>query len=490
MTTEGPRRVASRDEAVSRRAGRAALLEGTFRRGMPSFVAMLLVIGVLFVFNLSTLRLLWLFEASKENDLARQLVAVGRTILRDLRRPALPAILELLAGASEENAAQALENFAETAAYGRLADELAEVQRANDLRELVLLTPHGLVVAEGTRREAPGTAYVFRETDREPLARAAQGAVAAMRLYPIGDTYYKRVYLPIVSDGRVVGILGLSASADYFASLRELQRRVHFQMALSSVLLGLLVFFLYRFLAYLLEAEKRALHLARVEAMGALAGGLAHELRNPLSIMRMLCEEILREQPPQTRAAENARELIGEIERLNSLVSHFLSLSKPPEQGQSDPVALDREIEQVAELVRKSGSGTLRLHVEMASRPVLVAADPRALRQVLLNLLLNAREAVEAAGGGEVTLTLTERRGMAELHVRDTGVGMTPEVLARAFDPFFTTKPTGSGLGLAITRSIVENLGGNIAVQSVPGQGTDVCVRLPIAEPLRAGCGR
>ncbi|MGB9692656.1 MAG: sensor histidine kinase [Candidatus Sumerlaeaceae bacterium] len=453
----------------------------SLRRGLPSFAAMVVLIAILFLFNLSTMRLLHLFEASKENDLTRQLIAVGRAILYDLRKPTLPSIVELIAGANEDTAAEILDNFADTAAYTKLLESFGQYQRTNDLRGLTLLTPHGLVIVDSTRQSEPGSAYVFRDIDRAPLTRAVRGLIAAMPLYPIGDTYYKRVYLPVVSDGRVVAILALSASADYFESLRDIQRRVRFQMIFTSLLFGFLIYLLYRFLTYLLRAETRALHLARYEAMAALAGGLAHELRNPLSIMRILCEEIIAEQPPDSIAARNARELIGEIERLNELVTHFLSLSKPPDPSAAQTVAFDEEIRRACELLRKSTPQNISLRLDLPAAPVYVVADPRALRQIVLNLVLNAREAL-AERGGAILITLSERRGMAELHIRDSGPGIPPQLLSRVFDPFFTTKRSGSGLGLAITRSIVENLGGTIFIHSMEGKGTDVCVRLPLAE--------
>jgi signal transduction histidine kinase len=455
-------------------------IPGNFRRGLPTFAAMVLLIAILFVFNLSTLRIMRLLEESKENDLTRQLVAVGRAILFDLRRPTPPAVVALVAEAKEDAAAEMLDNFADTIAYQKLAEQLGEFQRAHNLASLTLLTVHGLVIADATRQLEPGVAYTFRDIDRRALARAAQGQTAAVALYPVGNTYYKRVYLPLIVDGRVSAILALSASADYFEGLREIQRRVRGQMLLSSVLFVILVYLLSRFLNYLLRAEARALHLARYEAMAALAGGLAHELRNPLSIMRILCEEILSEHPTDSRTAQNARELIEEIQRLNELVSHFLSLSKPPTADAQTPVAFDAEIRRAVELLRKGLPANVTFRLELPSTPLHVLADPRALRQIVLNLLLNARDAVSEKGG-EIVISLAERRGAAELHVRDTGVGIPRSVLSRVFDPFFTTKPGGSGLGLAITRSIVENIGGTITIVSQEGKGTDVCIRLPIA---------
>jgi signal transduction histidine kinase len=115
---------------------------------------------------------------------------------------------------------------------------------------------------------------------------------------------------------------------------------------------------------------------------------------------------------------------------------------------------------------------------ELPAAPVYVRADSRALRQVFLNLLLNARDALPG-DGGEVRVTLRERRGSAEIHVIDTGCGIPAREIARVFEPFYSTKRMGTGLGLPITRSIVENLGGEMAITSNPGKGTDVCVILP-----------
>jgi signal transduction histidine kinase len=250
-------------------------------------------------------------------------------------------------------------------------------------------------------------------------------------------------------------------------------------MTLSSILLIAIGYLVHRLFSFIVKAEARALRLAHMEAMASLAGGVAHELRNPLSIIRMMCEEILAEQHPDSRSARNARDIIGEVDRLNELVHQFLSLAKPPDLSNAQPVDLVAEVRRTAELLRKSSPKPFALELNLPAVPLHVQADERALRQVILNLLLNARDAV-AENGGRISVTVAERRDMAEVRIADTGPGIAQRDLERVFDPFFTTKPTGSGLGLAISRSLVQNMGGEISLTSTLGKGTEVSVRLPL----------
>lgn len=451
----------------------------SLRRGLPTLSAFILMVIVLLIFNLSSLRLVRLLEASKESDLGQRMVAVGRMIAYHLRQPSPPVILSLVSELPIDQQADKLEDFAATTVYEKLIQRLSEMKRLNNLAALTLLTVQGLVVADADEKMAPASPYLYNEVDAEPLSRAATGQVAQMRLYPIGDTLYKRVYVPIVSEGKPLGILALSASADYFAALREVQRRARVQMILSSALLIAIGVLVHRLFSFIVKAEARALRLARMEAMASLAGGVAHELRNPLSIIRMMCEEILADLPPESRSARNARDIIGEVDRLNELVYQFLSLAKPPDFSKAEPVDLVAEVRRTAELLRKSSPQAFALELNLPTAPLRVQADERALRQVLLNLLLNARDAV-AENGGRVSVTVTERRDMAEVRIADTGPGIAQRDLERVFDPFYTTKPTGSGLGLAISRNLVQNMGGEISLTSSLGKGTEVCVRLPL----------
>jgi signal transduction histidine kinase len=143
---------------------------------------------------------------------------------------------------------------------------------------------------------------------------------------------------------------------------------------------------------------------------------------------------------------------------------------------------LREEISRVLQLMRKGDGQSVAFVEDLAPDPVFVLADEHALRQLFLNLLINAREAVAEAASPEIRVQLKARRGEAEIHILDNGRGIASQDLARIFDPFFTTKSMGTGLGLAICRGISENLGGTISVTSKVGEGTEVVVQLPRTE--------
>ncbi len=460
---------------------RPALPASGWRR-LPPLAALLFIVLLLLLFNLPLWRLLRVIEPSLAATLDERLRWSAQFILNDLKvggRP--PLVLDLVRNQPREQEAELLDAFGDTAAYQALERRIISLASANELAQVALITTSGLVVADSTQKTGPGDGYRLLAIDRTAFDEAVAGRKAATPLYRVDGVPFKRLYLPLNSDGRVTAVLQVGISPEYLSELDTLRRRVRLQSLASSVLLVLLAVSVWRLFAYLFKMEQRAMQSARVEAMGALAGGVAHELRNPLSIVRVLAEEIASENPAESRSSTNARDIVAETERLNELVTHFLSLSRPPELGGAEPVDLAEEVGRVVQLVRKGERAGVRFVEDLPQAPVPVRADERALRQVLLNLLLNARDAMDGREG-EVRITLRARRGNAEITITDSGPGIAPRDLARAFEPFFTTKANGTGLGLAISRGIVENLGGTIRLLSEPGRGTTVEVVLPEAE--------
>jgi two-component system sensor histidine kinase HydH len=221
----------------------------------------------------------------------------------------------------------------------------------------------------------------------------------------------------------------------------------------------------------------------RLAALGQMAAGLAHEIRNPLGSIKGAAQYL---QPGHTATAtrEGTREfldiIIEEVNRLNKIVSQFLDYARPyrGEQRQLD----------VADVLKK----TLALFAKEADRMPPVRADAEQLLQVFLNLSLNALQAMP--GGGKLwistTLRRSTRRGAAaaflEIRFRDVGVGIPAGDLKNLFIPFFTTKEKGTGLGLPISQRIIENHGGTIEVRSQPGEGATFTVLLPIEADVYA----
>jgi signal transduction histidine kinase len=177
----------------------------------------------------------------------------------------------------------------------------------------------------------------------------------------------------------------------------------------------------------------------------------------------------------------------GEVTRLNAIVEEFLALARPLPLSPA-PVAVGALLEELAARVESQArAASIAVRVSVPEPAPVVVADRRHLEQVLLNLVLNALQAMSP--GGTVTMEARTARDRVEIAVADTGPGIPPEALPRIFDPYFTTRPAGLGLGLTIARRIVEAHGGSLDVASPPGQGARFSVRLPAAPRPAPGVG-
>ncbi|MBN9517493.1 hypothetical protein J0H58_03085 [bacterium] len=224
---------------------------------------------------------------------------------------------------------------------------------------------------------------------------------------------------------------------------------------------------------------------AKLATMGELAASVAHELNNPLATISLHVESLVEEAPPTGSAAGRLAVVAQEVDRMAGLVANLLQFSRPSRQQISSldlNEELDRTLDIVLHFLRR---GRVTVAREYALDLPLIHADRQHLRQIFLNLLMNAGDAMP--GGG----TITARTAVAALRgkpavaveIADTGSGIAPEHLARVQEPFFTTKPEGkgTGLGLAICRRIVGEHHGTLDLGSAVGRGTTVRIVLPVA---------
>ena len=223
----------------------------------------------------------------------------------------------------------------------------------------------------------------------------------------------------------------------------------------------------------------------RLEYMGTMAAGLAHEVRNPLSTMQInlqLMVEDVREPrtPVEQRTLKRARLLLGEVKRLDAIVGDFLKLVRGYELN---PEVVDLEL-LITDLLRFVEPENNRLGVAVRFLPDpaarMVLADRTLLRTALMNLVVNAQQAM-AGRGGELLVETRGREHDVEIDVTDTGAGIPAELQAKVFQPWFSTKPGGTGLGLPVTRRIIEEQGGELTMQSEAGRGTRFTATVPRA---------
>jgi len=222
-----------------------------------------------------------------------------------------------------------------------------------------------------------------------------------------------------------------------------------------------------------------------------LAGGLAHEIKNPLSTIRLnmelLAEDFSAEpdHPLHRRALAKVKIVQRECQRLQDLLDDFLNYAKV-RRLKLEPASLNQQVRRVLGFFEpKARQSKIELIDYLASDLPTVLLDAEAFHGALLNLVLNAQQAMPQ-GGQLVVRTFPTADGVA-LELIDTGCGMDEHTVGHIFDAFFSTKPGGSGLGLPTARKIIEAHGGQIGVQSEPGRGTRFTVKLPVPARLPAG---
>ena len=232
--------------------------------------------------------------------------------------------------------------------------------------------------------------------------------------------------------------------------------------------------------------QAEAAQRERLSSLGRLSTVIAHEIRNPLMIIMATLSTLRRAELTPDERREAVADIAEETTRLNRIVTEVLDFAKP--------IKFEYAQSSINDICRTSAAAAWQGHLDDevafdldASLPRIVT-DAERLRAALINILTNARHAVNAAGvsdkGASVTVrTRSNGNGHVIVAIQDRGIGIAPEDMARIFDPYFTTRRAGTGLGLPISKNIIEGMGGRLAVDSERGVGTEIRIDLPITPP-------
>lgn len=288
------------------------------------------------------------------------------------------------------------------------------------------------------------------------------------------------LFLPLMEENKPVGLININRTqeGEYFTE-DDLQRAKIFG---SLVNLALRNSNLYR---QLQETQSQLIQAEKMSALGQLAGGLAHEINNPLSGILGLTQLVLENTDKASQAYTDLKDIEKAVFRCKKIIVSLLSFARQ-EKTRMEPVSINEIIEETLTLcARQMELKSVRITREFAQGLPMVNGDYQQLMQVFLNLFTNARDAMPEGGELTVGTSLLKDPAGRELlitTVSDTGTGIKPEILPSVFDPFFTTKPVGkgTGLGLSVCLGIINRHNGTIKAHSRPGSGTTFTIGLPV----------
>ena len=229
--------------------------------------------------------------------------------------------------------------------------------------------------------------------------------------------------------------------------------------------------------------ERQLLQTEKLAALGTLSAGMAHEMRNPLNIISGSAETLKNGRLNQEEEKEMLAFIMDETDRLNGIVTRFLDFARPrtPEIRRCDVLSLvDETLQMLSERAKKANVAVVKKYPKSISPFDL---DPEQLKQILINLALNALEAMGEAEAGTLTAKVAPKEDDVVISIKDTGVGIPKKIQSKIFDPFFTTKEKGTGLGLSMTHRMVDGMGGTLSFVSAPGKGTTFTLTIPKFAP-------
>lgn len=365
----------------------------------------------------------------------------------------------------------------------RLSEEVRRVERhlssvVESASDIVLsMDIEGRILTWNAAAERV-SGYSFREIQGEPFSRYCspdirEEVIGALNLQKNGDDYYMAEWDLLTKEGARVSVSWV------LSPMRESAAKI-----VGVVAVG-------RDLSERRKFEMQMMQSQKLAALGVMAGGIAHEIRNPLAVCSCAAQFLLQEDIEAGFRRECSERIYLGIRKASEIIENLLRFARPKEKATVELVDLIATLQETLSLVANQARiQKVTITTHFPPHRILVSGVPSLLQQVFMNLFLNAINAMPGGGGLEVTMENLEKREV-RVGVTDSGRGITPEEIDKIFDPFYTTSPVGqgTGLGLSVSYSIVKQHFGSIEVESEPGKGSSFWVRLPVILSPEEGLG-
>jgi signal transduction histidine kinase len=365
---------------------------------------------------------------------------------------------------------------------GALAPELQrllyDTQRESGLSNIVILTPDGYTVVDLGGYSEAGELNPFVDLDFGAVTLARSGITAFTSLYRTGDDYMKSAYAPVFgASGDVAGIVGVEAGAGFFTQLRELSRLIVFILGAGAIAVTALGVLFFRQTMVLDRAQEAIIHRENLATMGRMVANIAHDIRNPLSIIKTSAQRLRK----KYQSSDEVFDYISdEVDQLNRILSGYLDFAGPQRSHNPQPTSARRIVDRCLLVVEPEiDSREITLNNHAAGTDIFVVADDKRAQQAVMNVLINAVQAVDT--GGTIDISLEVRKTFGVFVIEDNGPGINQKDIGVVTKPFYTNRAGGSGLGLSIVRSVLDEHGGKLEITNRTGGGAAVRLFFPLA---------
>lgn len=430
----------------------------------------LLYLAAFVILLVAVLNIIWWLnyqrtEQMMDNQLGRRLEAVAKS-----------------ASAALDPGKVAQLNF-DNEAYFEIISFLEKIRNADSLSEVFIINQNYEILAT-TALEADSIYFLAELNGRyiDSIFLSYEAISTVTPSYKTGRIFLKSAFAPVYdSDGLTIALVGTEANVDYFEALYDLKKNLLYS-TVFSIIGGIIIGLIFIFFQRKINAAEQKLYLNETHAyLGRMVAVVSHEIKNPLMIIRASAERLVKK-----TELEEAKFVIEEVDRLNEIVTGYLDFAGQKENFVENEEIQTIDLNELLENIKSHFSTKYPEHkiewldVENGEK-ISIATYPRSLRQVILNLLINGADACLGCGKPIVLgLCASQNQKTVNICITDKGSGLKKAEIKKMFEPFYTTKTSGSGLGLYLSRKIVESMGGELEINSVINEKTELIINLPI----------